>query len=119
MVLYAYVCVCAFSLCRESPDRVLGDKPLLLGGGCSFIYASSVSLYDTPYISWDTSIVSKMGPMIAMGSAKAQGSKVKPTESGKSHPEQPEGGMKRPKGWPAFGAFGTPLRGPDILKLCI
>jgi hypothetical protein len=33
MVLYAYVCVCAFSLRRESPDRILGDKPLLFKGG--------------------------------------------------------------------------------------
>jgi hypothetical protein len=33
MVLYAYVCVCAFSLHRESPDRILGDKPLLFKGG--------------------------------------------------------------------------------------
>jgi hypothetical protein len=27
--LYAYVCVCAFSLRRESPDMILGDKPLI------------------------------------------------------------------------------------------
>jgi hypothetical protein len=33
MVLYAYVCGCAFSLRRESPDRILGDKPLLFQGG--------------------------------------------------------------------------------------
>jgi hypothetical protein len=24
-----YVCVCAFSLRRESPDMILGDKPLI------------------------------------------------------------------------------------------
>jgi hypothetical protein len=24
-----YVCVCAFSLHRESPDMILGDKPLI------------------------------------------------------------------------------------------
>jgi hypothetical protein len=29
MVLYVYVCVCAFSLYRESPDMILGDKPLI------------------------------------------------------------------------------------------
>jgi hypothetical protein len=29
MVLNAYVCVCAFSLHRESPDMILGDKPLI------------------------------------------------------------------------------------------
>jgi hypothetical protein len=29
MVLYAYVCVCAFSLRRESPDMILGDKLLI------------------------------------------------------------------------------------------
>jgi hypothetical protein len=33
MVLYAYVCVCTFSLRRESPGRILGDKPLLFSGG--------------------------------------------------------------------------------------
>jgi hypothetical protein len=33
MVLYAYVCVCAFSLHQESPGRILGDKPLLVQGG--------------------------------------------------------------------------------------
>jgi hypothetical protein len=33
MVLYAYVCVCAFSLRRESPGRILGDKPLLFQVG--------------------------------------------------------------------------------------
>jgi hypothetical protein len=33
-----------------------------------------------PYASQDTSIVSNTGLMIAMGSAKAQGSKAKPTE---------------------------------------
>jgi hypothetical protein len=30
MVLYAYMChVCVFSLHRESPDMILGDKPLI------------------------------------------------------------------------------------------
>jgi hypothetical protein len=29
LVLYAYVCVCAFSLRRESPNMILGDKPLI------------------------------------------------------------------------------------------
>jgi hypothetical protein len=29
MVVYAYMCVCAFSLHRESPDMILGDKPLI------------------------------------------------------------------------------------------
>jgi hypothetical protein len=33
MVLYAYVCVYAFSLHRESSGRILGDKPLLFSGG--------------------------------------------------------------------------------------
>jgi hypothetical protein len=33
MVLYDYVCVYAFLLHRESPDRILGDKPLLFQGG--------------------------------------------------------------------------------------
>jgi hypothetical protein len=29
MVLYAYMCVCVFSLHPESPDTILGDKPLI------------------------------------------------------------------------------------------
>jgi hypothetical protein len=33
MILYPYVCVCVFSLRRESLDRILGDKPLLFQGG--------------------------------------------------------------------------------------
>jgi hypothetical protein len=33
MVLYAYVCVCAFLLRRESLDMILGDKPLIFQGG--------------------------------------------------------------------------------------
>jgi hypothetical protein len=36
------------------------------------------SSYDVPSTSWDTTTVSKIGPTIAVGSAKAQGSKVKP-----------------------------------------
>jgi hypothetical protein len=63
--------------------------------------------------------ISEMGPMIAVRSAKAQGLKIQPSESGQSHPEQPEGGMKQHKEWPAVGAPGTALRGPAILKLCI
>jgi hypothetical protein len=27
--MYAYVCVCAFSLHRESPNMILGDKPII------------------------------------------------------------------------------------------
>jgi hypothetical protein len=33
MVLYAYGFVYAFLLRRESPGRILGDKPLLFQGG--------------------------------------------------------------------------------------
>jgi hypothetical protein len=29
LVLYAYVCVCAFSLRRESSNMILGDKSLI------------------------------------------------------------------------------------------
>jgi hypothetical protein len=30
MVLYAFICcVCVFLLCRESPDMLLGDEPLI------------------------------------------------------------------------------------------
>jgi hypothetical protein len=32
MILYAYVCVCAFSFHRESPGMILGDKPLIFQG---------------------------------------------------------------------------------------
>jgi hypothetical protein len=42
MVLYAYVCVCAFSLRRESPGRILGDKPGLCHN--NFPYAQLGSL---------------------------------------------------------------------------
>jgi hypothetical protein len=42
-------------------------------------YASPDCLYDAPSTSWDTAIVSIMGPTIAVGSAKAQGLKAKPT----------------------------------------
>jgi hypothetical protein len=31
-MLYVYVCVCAFSLYREYPDTILGDKLLLFQG---------------------------------------------------------------------------------------
>jgi hypothetical protein len=44
MVLYAYMCcVCVFSLHRESPDMILGDKPLIskvvLSQKCSSIFS--------------------------------------------------------------------------------
>jgi hypothetical protein len=60
-----------------------------------------------------------MGLMIVVGSAKAQGSKVKPVESGQSHPEQLERATKRHKGWPTAGTPGAPSSGPGILKLRI
>jgi hypothetical protein len=28
-IVCSFVCVCAFSLRRESPDMILGDKPLI------------------------------------------------------------------------------------------
>jgi hypothetical protein len=28
-IVFLFVCVCAFSLRRESPDMILGDKPLI------------------------------------------------------------------------------------------
>jgi hypothetical protein len=59
-----------------------------------WFYASSDSLYDTPFTSWDTTTISKMGPTITVGSAKAQGSKAKPAKSGQSRLEQPERGIK-------------------------
>jgi hypothetical protein len=72
-----------------------------------------------PYTSWDTTTISKMGPTIVAGSAKAQGLKAKPTESSQSRPEQPERGTKRHKGWPVVGASSALSRGPNILKLRI
>jgi hypothetical protein len=40
MVLYTYVCVHAFLLRREFPDRILGDKLLLFQGGSVTPYLS-------------------------------------------------------------------------------
>jgi hypothetical protein len=44
MVLYAYVCVCEFSLRRESPGRILGDKPLLFHRGSVTIFKMGFEL---------------------------------------------------------------------------
>jgi hypothetical protein len=33
-IVCLFVCVCAFSLRRESPDMILGDKPLILRWFC-------------------------------------------------------------------------------------
>jgi hypothetical protein len=60
-----------------------------------------------------------MGLTIAVGSAKARGSKKNPAESSQSRPEQLEWGMKRHKGWLAVGASGAPSRGLVILKVRI
>jgi hypothetical protein len=62
-IVCLFVCVCAFSLRRESPDMILGDKPLI---------------FEVVLSHGNTATVSEMGPMIAMGSTKAQGSKAKP-----------------------------------------
>jgi hypothetical protein len=44
-IVCLFVCVCAFSLRRESPDMILGDKPLIfevvlshLVYGCYVVY---------------------------------------------------------------------------------
>jgi hypothetical protein len=42
MVLYAYVCVCAFSLHQESPSRILRDKPLLVQGSSVTVALSKI-----------------------------------------------------------------------------
>jgi hypothetical protein len=47
MVLYTYVCVYAFSLHRESPGRILGDKPLVFQGGVLSQLASDQDLGKT------------------------------------------------------------------------
>jgi hypothetical protein len=45
MVLYAYMCcVCIFSLHRESPDMILGDKPLIYEERLAHIRTIVVSL---------------------------------------------------------------------------
>jgi hypothetical protein len=45
MVLYAYMCcVCIFSLHRESPDMILGDKPLIYEEHLAHIRTIVVSL---------------------------------------------------------------------------
>jgi hypothetical protein len=80
---------------------------------------SSDSSNDAPYTSWDMTTVFEMGPTIAMGSAKAQGSKARPAKSRQSCPEQPEWGTKRHKGWLVVGEPDALLRGPNILMLCI
>jgi hypothetical protein len=60
-----------------------------------------------------------MGPTIDVGSAKAQGSKAKPTDTGQSCLEQLERGMKRYKESPAAHTSGAPSRGADMLKVHI
>jgi hypothetical protein len=60
-----------------------------------------------------------MGPTIVVGSTKAQGSKAKPVELGQSRLKQLERGTKRDNGLPVVGTPDAPLRGPNILKLCI
>jgi hypothetical protein len=77
------------------------------------------SSYDVLSTSRDTTTISKTCPMIVVGFAKAQGSKVKPVESGQSRLEQPERETKRHKGWPVAGTSSAPSRAPDILKFCI
>jgi hypothetical protein len=71
------------------------------------------------YTSRDKVTVSEMGPIVAVGSAKAQGSKENHAKSGQGRLEQPERRTKRHIEWLAVGASGAPSRGPDILKLCI
>jgi hypothetical protein len=45
-IVCLFVCVCAFSLRRESPDMILGDKPLIfevvLSQNVSAIFISTV-----------------------------------------------------------------------------
>jgi hypothetical protein len=43
-MLMCYVCV--FSLHREFPDMILGDKPLLFQGGSITFNAATVNEYD-------------------------------------------------------------------------
>jgi hypothetical protein len=41
-IVCLYVCVCAFSLRRESPDMILGDKPLIFRWFCHNWYQSQI-----------------------------------------------------------------------------
>jgi hypothetical protein len=41
-IVCLFVCVCAFSLRRESPDMILGDKPLIFEVVLSHIFCSKV-----------------------------------------------------------------------------
>jgi hypothetical protein len=51
----------------------------------------------------NTTIVTKMGPMIAVGSAKAQGWKVKPVYGSEPH-----------RGWPTFCRTWRPIEGTQL-----
>jgi hypothetical protein len=48
-IVCLFVCVCAFSLRRESPDMILGDKPLIF----EVVLSQSVAVPDM----WPTTLV--------------------------------------------------------------
>jgi hypothetical protein len=70
-IVYLFVCVCVFSLRRESPDMILGDKSLIfevvlsqywriraLLGSTNLVSSTVAELDDTPlYITDDIGIV--------------------------------------------------------------
>jgi hypothetical protein len=68
MVLYACMCcVCVFSLHRESPDMILGDKPLilevvlshLLRGSPDYKSSNPQSIWGIEIISLDHNIIQR------------------------------------------------------------
>jgi hypothetical protein len=63
--------------------------------------------------------VSKMGPMIVVGSAKAQGSKAKPIGWVTAAQSNQSEGRSDIREGQHFGAPGTPSRGPDLLMIRI
>jgi hypothetical protein len=76
------------------------------------------SSYDAPSTLQDTATVYKTGPMIVVGSTKAQGSKAKPT----SRVRAPRATRARDEAtqWVASSwCILRPIKGPDILKLHI
>jgi hypothetical protein len=80
---------------------------------------SSDSSCNMAYTSWDTATVSEMGPTIAMGLAKAQGSNVKPIGRVRAAQSNMREGQSNTREGQHFGTPSAPSRGADLLKLRI
>jgi hypothetical protein len=74
------------------------------------------SLYNTPSTSWDMATVSKMGPTIVMGSAKAQGLKAKPASQVRAAKSNQSVGRSDTKGGQQLAHPGPNQGEPSILK---